>query len=179
MKRGAKVVLGLAVAASIAALGWMVQGHAAMPPVPEGWRLPSQAELGDDWRAASPTRAAAADGDVDGDGKTDFARLLVRSDNRAEALVVWLSSRGEWVVVDRLVAAENKAALDKVFMGLEPIPAGAQRLYCGSEMMCPRQNRARWTAPRAALDYHRPGSTSAIVFFEPSRREFVRLWYTE
>ena len=52
---------------------------APFPSMP-GWREPTWEESNQPWRDADSRRYLRADGDFNGDGKMDSARLLVRND---------------------------------------------------------------------------------------------------
>src|SRR5579872_5242069 len=68
------------------------------------WRAPTAAELGapaeQTWRENDPGRYLVMTGDFDGDGKPDEARILVRGDGRAYALVVKLGGRPDTIKLD-------------------------------------------------------------------------------
>jgi hypothetical protein len=66
-------------------------------PVPEGWRLPTEAEASKKW-GPEGLRAYLSidDADFDGDGNPDKARILVPEEGTGIGLFVFLAQDGSW-----------------------------------------------------------------------------------
>ncbi len=84
----------LALAISVVILSAGVSGSESLLPVPHGWRVPAASEVGAGRLANAMGRGhLTVEGDFNGDGQMDRARLLVKRGGHRFGLFVFLSSR--------------------------------------------------------------------------------------
>ena len=118
-----KVLLGLMLFVSVSAYA---------EEFPVGLRLPTKEELAKEpMRKESPTKYARVTADFNGDGKPDYAFILIGVKNRKMALAVKLSNENgyDWKIIE-------KDQFDWDFpMAIELAKPGKYETACGSGMV--------------------------------------------
>lgn len=141
---------------------------AALASLPDGWRLPTQADLAHEDRSRSPTRYARVDADFDGDGKKDVAVLAVSAHGHQEALLVHLSSESGWQLLD---SHDWGKAVPDGFLGM------------GIEVVAPGKHRTLEEGPVVlrlpGIDYFRFESANSIFYWDTKKKSFVRIWQSD
>jgi hypothetical protein len=102
---------------------------AAELALPLGWRAPASTELTDAWRDNSPDRYVAVQGDFDGNGLPDQARLLVSLSGQRLGLFIFLQ-QSDLSYRRRLAFASRGEPAVEAF-GIRKVRPGAYRTACG------------------------------------------------
>ena len=106
------------------------------------------------WRAADPERYLVLNGDFDGDGKPDQARLLVRGDGKAFALFVKLAAREAALKLDEFPDIKKLPAIGIKRVGPGEYPTACARGYdCAEDE--PRYIRVTHRGNRLFSSRHR------------------------
>lgn len=94
--------------------------------VPEGWRVPSKDEYMNEVGKSEEKDYLSVQGDFNGDGVEDEARLLVTTDGKKMGVVVWLSDRDQQKLY---ILGEEDAWLRG--MGIDLALPGQYETACG------------------------------------------------
>ena len=143
--------------------------------LPRNWRLPTDAELSGKWRHDTPSRAARADGDFDGDGTSDTALLAVDDSAGQVGLLAHLSNHGRprWYILD---AAEGR----DVFMGVGTYPPGSYQILCGEgEGECGSDGKSTIVTTNDSIAYYRFASASSLFVWDEDESSFKRIWESD
>lgn len=127
--------------------------------LPEAWRVPSEAELSDDYRQASPTRFATATVDFNSDGVPDEAFLVKSTKFNGQGLLVRVSDTNgdpRWITLDVIDWGPQYPQVN-LAMGIEVMPPGTYPYLCLDSdedcAMIPRQERPKKTIETPSLMY--------------------------
>lgn len=107
-------------------------------PLPDGWRLPTTAEMDAPWRTDDPHRYLRADGDFDGDGVSDTAFVLIadtlgpRGHPSAIGVFAWLSRPGGGRSLQTVHLLKHPLPVDFAQFGVAARPAGRYVTACGA-----------------------------------------------
>ena len=136
---------------------------------PAGWRDPTSGEASQAWRSDRAHRYLAVSADFDGDGRTDQAKLLVRSPAPGAALVVLLGrSPMRPIVLQQLV---DVSLLDEA--GIDIVKPGEYRTACGKGYWkCGEGEPDKLTLDRPAINFFNFEKASSFFFFDPPNRSF-------
>ena len=144
------------------------------PVIPDGWRLPSEKELGDEWRSGEYKNAEVI-GDFNGDGLIEGAFLAVSTDGKDEGLLAFVYQGGKekWFVLDKVPFNGT------VFMGLDKYPPGKYKVLCDTDAECARGHKKQITLNSDSFVYYRPESASSIFVWSSAKGGFVRIWESD
>jgi hypothetical protein len=133
-------------------------------PVPEGWRLPTEAEASKKW-GPEGLRAYLSidDADFDGDGNPDRVRILVPEEGTGIGLFVFLAQDGSFRTM--LLNAVEGSAWMRV-MGISTVPPGEYVTACGKAYWECREDEPR------RIIFSRPG----ILYFMADGERSVFYW---
>ena len=148
--------------------------YADSPTMPSEWRIPSESELGDNWREGIHKNAAVV-GDFNGDGLNDGAYLVVSSDGQWEGLLAFISleDKVRWYEL-------SKSKFDvKVFMGLDWYSPGRYKVLCETDAECEESLKKEIAIETDAFAFYRPGSASSIFVWNMEDAEFDRIWESD
>jgi len=171
----------LAFAATLLTCGQLAIAQ-EMPP---GYRLPTQKELADRDRVASPTRFAKAVADFNGDGVEDEAVLLKSTRYSGQALFVRLSDNNKgfrWVQLDSIDWGPKYPNVD-LSMAIEVLKPGVHEYYCfDGEKDCDgdepaKKKKLRLTNP--GLSYYKFESSGSFFLWDAKTNKFLRAWNSE
>lgn len=159
--------------ASVLMMGWVVSPM--MSDLPEGWRLPTSAELEHPMLPESPAAFTRVIADLDDDGSDDTALLLKSTTSNAEALWVRMSGKEgpTWIQVDEISWGSDYAHVGLVMR----IDAAEPGIYAcpEAEAVCQqeRDGAARsLVLSSAGIEYFRLGSASSLYFWDKAQRRF-------
>ncbi|CAN7148759.1 hypothetical protein LJR168_002441 [Pseudoxanthomonas sp. LjRoot168] len=150
--------------------------------LPEGWRLPTSAELQHPMLPESPAAFTRVIADLDDDGGDDTALLLKSTTSNAEALWVRMSGKEgpAWVRVDEISWGSDFANVGLVMR----IDAAEPGIYAcpAAEEVCQqgRDSAARsLVLPNTGIEYFRLGSASSLYFWDSAQRKFKQVWLSD
>jgi hypothetical protein len=153
--------------------------------MPPGYRLPTQKELADPDRAASPTRFARAVADFNGDGVEDEAVLLKSTKYSGQALFVRLSDGNKgyrWVQLDSIDWGPKYPNVD-LSMAIEVLKPGVHEYYCfDGEKACDGDEPAKkkkLTLTKPGLSYYKFESSGSFFLWDAKTNKFLRAWNSE
>jgi hypothetical protein len=166
--------------ASVLMMGLVVGPVAS--DLPEGWRLPTNAELRNPMLPDSPAAFTKVVADLDDDGRDDTALLLKSTTSNAEALWVRLSGpeQGRWILVNEIQWGPDYASvdlgmrIDKAEPGVYPCPE--------AETICHQEGRdavPSFVLTSAAIEYFRLGSASSLYFWDKTQGKFQQVWQSD
>jgi hypothetical protein len=148
--------------------------------MPAGWRPPTRTETPDEegnpWRQADSSRFLKAVGDFDGDGKVDFAEMLMRQDRSRFGVFVLLSS----ISVDTMILACAIDDNDISGMGIQTVPPGKYITAAGKgyNVLDPNEpNEIVLTCN--AIDFFLSESANSYLVWNPVMKSFKRVWISD
>jgi len=167
MNRIVKVLLLIALMSSAAAAQ---KDSTRMQP----WRAPTAADLGtpeeQKWRENDPARFLVVTGDFDGDGKPDAARIVVRGDGKAFALVVKLSSRDSAIKLDEFPDIKMLASI-----GIKRVAPGEYPTACARGYDCAEDEPRYIRVKHDAIDYFQPDGAERYYYWNDTRHAFAQV----
>lgn len=166
--------------ASVLIMGWVASPM--VTDLPEGWRLPTSAELQHPMLPESPAAFTRVIADLDDDGGDDTALLLKSTTNNAEALWVRMSGkeRPAWIRVNEISWGSDFANVGLVMR----IDAAEPGIYAcpEAEAVC-QQGRDGATRSlvlsSTGIEYFRLGSASSLYFWNEKQEKFQRVWLSD
>lgn len=138
--------------------------------LPDGWRLPTAAEVSDRWRRDDRERFLLADADLDGDGRLDQARVLFRTNGSAFGVFAFLCH--EDGPVPHLVLHNRELPYFKV-VGIRSVAPGLYRTACGKGFIdCYAGEPRELRLAHAAIDYFRNESVTSLFYWSETAQTF-------
>lgn len=139
--------------------------------LPDGWRVPTADEVDEAWRRADPSRFLLADGDLDGDGRADQARLLLRTDGGGFGVFAFLC-RGDGVATPHLIL-HNRELVLFTNVGIKPVEPGLYRTACGNGFIdCYTGEPHEVRLAHFAIDYFKAQSVASLFYWSDSAGAF-------
>ena len=139
--------------------------------LPDGWRVPTADEVDEAWRRAEPSRFLLADGDLDGDGQLDQARLLLRTDGGGFGVFAFLC-RGNGVAAPHLILHNRELVLFPN-VGIKPVEPGLYRTACGKGFIdCYEGEPREVRLAHNAIDYFKAQSVASLFYWSESAGAF-------
>jgi hypothetical protein len=139
--------------------------------LPDGWRVPTADEVDEAWRRGDPSRFLLADGDLDGDGHPDQARLLLRTDGGGFGVYAFLC-RGDGVAVPHLVLHNRELVLFPT-VGIKPVEPGLYRTACGKGFIdCYEGEPREVRLTHNAIDYFKAQSVASLFYWSETAGAF-------
>ncbi len=123
-------------------------------------------------------KISSIEGDFDGDGIKDNAKILVKNDEKVEFLYVWLSSKNNTpMVLDTIKDKEslNNMALSLVPRGTEMQDACAR----GYTELCGSNNFKEAKLKNDSLSYTKCESAMSVFYWDQKEQNFQRFWYND
>lgn len=162
--------------ASVLMMGWVVSPMAS--DLPEGWRLPTSAELQHPMLPESPAAFTRVLADLDDDGSDDTALLLKSTTSNAEALWVRMSGKEgpAWIRVNEISWGSDYAnvglvmRIDKAEPGIYACPE--------AEAVCQQERDGAahsLVLSSTGIEYFRLGSASSLYFWDKALRRFQQV----
>ena len=139
--------------------------------LPDGWRLPSADEVDETWRAADAERFLLADLDLDGDGRPDQARVLLRIDGTGYGVFAFLC-RAHGAPVPHLILHNRDREYFKG-VGIRPVAPGVYRTACGKGFIdCYMGEPHEVLLAHAGIDYFKPESVTSLFYWSDAAHMF-------
>ncbi len=116
----------------------LAAARAETGPLPEGWRLPADAEMAAPWRTDDPHGFLRAAADFNGDGEVDAALVLVAESRgpggrpAAIGAFAWLSQPGGGWRLQPVRILEHPLPVDFKQFGILARPPGRYVTACGA-----------------------------------------------
>ncbi len=144
---------------------------------PAGWRVPTTSELKSTWRRANPKQFASVNGDFDGDGKLDEAKLLVSVKEKKFGIFIWLIDEASKNPI-QVLTEPNISALQ--YMGIDLYKAGNYKTACGKGYFeCKKDELSEIKLRNDAINYFKDESVNSIFYWVPEKKVFVRTWMSD
>ncbi|CAN5249116.1 hypothetical protein BH09PSE6_BH09PSE6_27120 [soil metagenome] len=142
------------------------------------WKEPTVEELGDAWRDADPYRHAAIQGDFNGDGLPDQARILFASKAHEAAAFVYLSRPGGQAF-ERIQLAKFSDTIGRS-MGLATVKPGHYGTACGKGTgNCKAGEPTQVTLDREAISLFKTRSSISYFVWDAKARRFDSIVITD
>ncbi|HEY2387805.1 MAG TPA: hypothetical protein VGK30_12650 [Candidatus Binatia bacterium] len=139
--------------------------------LPDGWRLPAAAEVGEGWRAADRERFLLTDLDLDGDGHPDQARVLMRIDGAGYGVFAFLCREHDAPVAHLILHNRDLAYFRGV--GIRPVQPGLYRTACGKGFIeCYAGEPHEVRLAHAGIDYFKPESITSLFYWSEASQDF-------
>ena len=145
--------------------------------IPQGWRLPTSDELQDAWRHESENNYATVEGDFNGDGIVDEAKLLLSKDGSDLGLFVFVSQRGNTSRIYQL--AERKAYRFSQDIGIKPVACGSYVTACGKGYWDCEGEPPEITIKNESIDYFFRESRNAFFYWDDNSNHFKGNWMSD
>jgi len=145
--------------------------------LPDGWRMPTKTELGDDWRTRDADKFSVVAGDFNGDGVTDKALLLVSRNGRRAGVYVFLSENGGF----KPYALDVRNSNDILpAMGVTKVAAGRYKTACGKGYWaCKKSEPSELLLQNDAVEYFKTESASSYFYWNKRSKSFKRVWISD
>lgn len=145
--------------------------------LPNGWRMPSKLELGDDWRQRDAEKYSVAIGDFNGDGILDRAVLLVSRSGKRAGLYVFLSENGGFKA--HALDVRNSTEILPA-MGLAKVIPGKYKTACGKGYWtCKKNEPSELLVQHDAVEYFKTESASSYFYWDGHAKSFKRIWISD
>lgn len=146
--------------------------------LPRGWRMPTNQELGDDWRNKDAKRFATATGDFNGDGKRDHAMLLVPVRGEGIGLFVFLSQKDNTLKAYRVDVIKDALSINA--MGIRRVSSGQYKTACGKGYWdCGKGEVPEIRVEHDAVDYFKTESANSFFYWDKQAQAFKRAWMSD
>jgi hypothetical protein len=164
------------VVVSLACSGFSVHAQGMWPQ--QDFRDATAQDLPDAWREADPYRFAVIQGDFDGDGLADQARLQVSPRTHEAAVFVFLAKPDKRYERVQLLRMPDNAARA---LGLATVKAGRYTTACGKSttFQCKADEPQQVTLERDGLSVFRNGGTTTYYWWDAGARRFAQAIITE
>lgn len=171
---GCLAKLAVAVAFLVTPVTLVLAGDMALP---NGWRMPTKLELGDDWRQRDAEKFSVATGDFNGDGILDRALLLVSRSGKRAGLYVFLSERAGFKVY--ALDVRNSTEILPA-MGIAKVIPGRYKTACGKGYWaCKKNEPSEMLVQHDALEYFKTESASSYFYWNGQVKSFERVWISD
>jgi len=155
---------------------------ASPDPLPDGWRLPTQAEINAvPMRSWSETKFLRVDGDFNSDGKLDFAQLVKSENSDGEGFAVYLSNPTgyEWQVVQNFMY-KKRPSNPTLYMGLDIAEPGSYKTACGKGYWACKEGEPEiLVLNNLGVAYFKFESASSIWYWDNSKDKFKQIWISD
>jgi hypothetical protein len=144
--------------------------------LPAGWRQPLPAEIStpaDPWRDRDSEAFLRAEGDFDGDGRSDRAELLVSSDGRHFALFVLLGTGRQLRLLREKISVLPAFGVAKVVPSTFPTACGK------GYWECKKGEPSHLSLSRDAIMFFKRESAASVFVWSASRKAFRRIWVSD
>ncbi len=146
--------------------------------LPKNWRAPTKTELKDDWRQRSHEKYALVNGDFNGDGVADQARLLVSTRSDTFGLFIFLSQKDGTRRTYKAVVSKNKSILE--VMGIDKVAPGQYKTACGKGYWdCKKGETPVITLKYDAINYFKTESANSFFYWNEQSNCFDRIWMSD
>ncbi len=146
--------------------------------ITEGWRLPAKEEAVSKWRPEGEAPYLVMNADLNGDGKEDEAKILVRDDNSGVGLFVFLSSNAKPEII-LLDTVEDKNALS--YMGIFPVKPGEYKTALGKGYGgdWAEYEPERIVIINTGIEFFAAESSSIYFYWDKSFNKFRKTWISD
>lgn len=144
--------------------------------VPAGWHLPTERELGGEWRNGNVDRYAKVRGDFDSDGSEDLASYLVSDDNKKYGIFIWWKSNQLEQPVE--VTVEDDASWLEV-MGIELEKKGKIKTACGKGYYNCDGEPTEVDLEGDGIVFFKYESAASSFYWDKKEKSFKKVWITD
>lgn len=139
--------------------------------LPDGWIAPAKSLTNDDWRNINCGRYLTVEGDFNGDGIVDEARLLVRIDGSEMGLLAFISGNERQhtvFVIDKKSDIKNLKSL-----GIEVVHSGLYETACAKGFAeCREGEPHELILHHDAINYFKHGSANMYFYWDETAHSF-------
>ncbi len=157
-----------------------VTARADTQVLPDGWRLPAAGEI------ETPGRYLRAEGDFDGDGRQDYAMVLLSDqlgprELPAIGFFAWLSQSGGGSVSHLVGTMDNPLPVDFEQAGIATMPPGRYVTACGAGHGggCAPGEPAGVVLVNAGIQCCLMESVSGLFWWNPATQRFDSVPFTD
>jgi len=148
--------------------------------IPRGWRIPTSAEMQaeyDQWRNRDKNRFLLVEGDFNGDGVIDEARLLVsKKDSPRLGLFAFVSQKDGSFKTFLLVEVSKDPSYFKV-LGIEKVSPGEYLTACGKGITeCASDEADKVILLYEGINFFKEGSASMYFYWNPQTKDFKKAY---
>ena len=137
------------------------------------------------WKVANPKKNTGceqlsgdlfvAKGDFDGDGKTDTAKLLAKSDGTGIGVWVWLSTQK-----DAIFAGGSDQKDGHHSMGIETVKPGTYDTACGKgHWPCKGDEKPKIVLTDPAINFFTCESAARYLYWSPTDKKIKETWISD
>jgi len=146
----------------------------------QGWRLPIQSEIVDNWEAfakpGQPVHYAFAD--FNGDNIKDVAYIALSTRNKSWALFVNLNSVDGLPEIIKL--DEEQEGTPPQTMGVSVAEPGKYKTACGKGYWeCESGESPELELQLPAIDYYQFESANSFIWWDKGLKKFIRTWISD
>jgi len=158
----------------------IVSSALANPPIPDGWRIPTEADYTFDWKdsilkGSIPFHVTA---DFNGDNVPDDAYILLSTHSKAWAVFVILHTKDGKSAFIKL--DENDGQTPPQLMGLAIVQPGDYETACGKGYYeCDPNDPDSLHLDLPAIDYFEFESAELFIWWDKQTKSFHRTWISD
>jgi len=158
----------------------IVSSALAKSPIPDGWRIPTEADYTLDWNesisnGSIPFHVTA---DFNGDNVADDAYILLSTQSKAWALFVILNTKDGKPTIIKL--DENNGQTLPQLMGLSVVKPGDYVTACGKGYNeCDPNEPKSLHLDISALGYFQFESAESFFWWDKQTKKFYRTWISD
>lgn len=146
--------------------------------LPAKWKKPSALELDGEWRTRDTKRFSVVEGDFNGDGLVDQARLLISTHGHRLGLIIFLASKSGEMKSYQVVVEQDPSAIHT--MGIAKVLPGKYKTACGKGYWeCKNDDTPEVLIKLDAIEYFKEESASSYFLWDAKKKLFKRVWVSD
>lgn len=143
--------------------------------LPNGWRLPRNLEVQDEWRDKDVNRYLLINADFNGDGIMDEAKLLISDKPFRLALFAFVSQH-DGTFKSFLLDEKNDVGYLKS-LGIAKVSRGRYKTACGKGIIeCRKDETDEVFLQYNGIEYFKVESASMYFYWDSSTKTFKKAW---
>ena len=157
-----------------------IVGQEVTDKLPPGYRLPEKSDYPEyhqqHYTNNFPIKVNA---DFDGNGKSDRALLLIKSDNTGWCLFVFMNSDSDQTPLFKLDNVVGQVGKNLI-MGISELKPGKYKTACGKGYWeCQPNEPDILKLNCSGIDYFRFESANSVFYWDTSLKKFKRVWLSD
>ncbi len=148
--------------------------------IPQGWRVPTAAEIQDNnnpWRNSEKNKYLLVEGDFNGDGVIDEARLLISKANPPQLGLFAFVSQKDGTFKNFLLVEISKDPSHFKLLGIEKVSPGSYLTACGKGITdCGSDEPDKVTLLYDGINFFKEGSASMYFYWDQLTKEFKKAY---